>query len=91
MPERRLVIVAQGVYQRAGGPGADKADMLAALDRWVSDGTAPSALAASKFAADGSTELSRPLCVYPQYAHYTGPAGDAAAARLATNYARTPP
>ena len=83
--------VAPGVYHCAGGPGADKADLLATLDRWVSDGTAPSALTASKFAADGSTELSRPLCVYPQYARYTGPAGDAAAARLATNYTCTAP
>lgn len=83
--------VAPGVNHCAGGPGADQADLLAALDRWVTEGTAPAALTASKLAADGSTVLSRPLCVYPQYARYTGPAGDAAAARLAGNYTCTAP
>lgn len=82
---------APGVNHCAGGPGADSTDLLAALDAWVVDGTAPAELTASKFAADGSTTFARPLCRYPQYPRYTGPANDAAAAALPASYTCTSP
>jgi feruloyl esterase len=82
--------VAPGVNQCQGGAGADKSDLIDALDAWVSNGAAPGTLTASQFAADGSTNFTRPLCRYPQYPRYTGPA-NAAAAKLAANYACTTP
>jgi hypothetical protein len=79
--------VAPGVDHCAGGPGADTSDLLTALDRWVSGTAAPGTLTAQKLdPANGSVLFERPLCRHPQYPHYTGPANDPAAARLASNY-----
>lgn len=83
--------VAPGVNHCAGGPGADTADLLGALDQWVTNGTAPATLTAEKRDAAGAVSFARPLCQYPQYPRYTGPASDAAAAKLAVNYACTSP
>lgn len=77
--------VAPGVNHCHGGVGADKSDLLSALDTWVTTGTAPGALTAAKI-ANGSTTLTRPLCAYPRYPRYVGPAGNAGAAALAANY-----
>jgi len=62
-------------------PGVAPADpdpthnMSAALERWVERGTAPSAIIATKYKArtpaSGIT-FTRPLCPYPQVAHYKG-------------------
>jgi len=79
--------IAPGVNHCVGGPGADTADLLTALDQWVTRSKAPATLVAQKRDADGTVSLSRPLCQYPQYPRYTGPANDAAAAKLAANYA----
>ena len=78
--------IAPGVNHCAGGPGADTADLLTALDAWVTNGTAPGTLTAQKLDAAGAVSFSRPLCQFPQYPRYTGPANDPAAAKLATNY-----
>ena len=83
--------VAPGVDHCAGGPGADSADLLTALDQWVTKGTAPATLTAEKRDASGALTFALPLCQYPQYPRYTGPANDAAAAKLATNYTCTAP
>ena len=80
-----------GVDHCGGGPGADTSDLLAALDQWVTQGTAPATLTAEKRDPAGALTFTQPLCQYPQYPRYTGPANDAAAARLATNYACTTP
>ena len=63
--------VAPGVNHCSGGPGADSADLLGALDAWVTRGTAPETLTARKVARDGTVLLSRPLCRYPQYPNST--------------------
>jgi feruloyl esterase len=79
--------VAPGVNHCSGGPGADTTDLLAALDQWVIDEKAPGTLTAEKLdPATGEAVFARPLCRYPKYPRYTGPAGDAQAAKLATNY-----
>ncbi len=83
--------VAPGVGHCAGGPGADTTDLLTALDQWVTKGTAPATLTAEKLDATGARTFARPLCQYPQYPRYTGPANDAAAAKLATSYTCTTP
>ncbi len=64
---------APGVNHCAGGPGADSADLLTALDRWVTRRRAPQTLTASKLdPATGAKLLSRPLCVHPAYPRYKG-------------------
>ena len=78
--------VAPGVNHCSGGPGADTSDLLTALDQWVTKSKAPSTLVAEKRDAEGAVVLSRPLCQYPQYPRYTGPANDAAASKSAANY-----
>ena len=82
--------IAPGVGHCEGGPGADQSDLLTALDTWVAKGTAPGTLSATKV-ANGATQASRPLCRFPQYPRYTGPANDTAAAALAANYTCTAP
>ncbi len=54
------------------GPNHPDYDALAALDRWVEDGVEPGALIASHFAATGTPDKTRPLCVYPQVLRYDG-------------------
>lgn len=83
--------VAPGVNHCHGGVGADKSDLLAALDAWVVNGRAPSDLSAAKWAADGSADHTRPLCRYPRYPRYVGPVGDALAQRQASNYSCVAP
>jgi len=75
--------IAPGVNHCAGGPGADSADLLSALDAWVTRGHAPKTLRARQVdAVTGVTVLSRPLCAYPAYPRYDGK-GDP---NLARNY-----
>jgi feruloyl esterase len=60
-----------------GGQGAlDRFDLLTPLVAWVEQGTAPDAVPATGRSAPGR---SRPLCAYPQHAHYKG-SGDPEAA-----------
>jgi feruloyl esterase len=60
-----------------GASALDRFDLLTALVEWVEHGTAPTAVTATGRAFPGR---SRPLCPYPQYAHYKGQ-GDAEDAR----------
>jgi len=83
--------VAPGVDHCEGGPGADKTDLLTALDEWVTKGVAPGTLSAQKVDAKGAVMRTLPLCRYPQYPRYIGPANRAADARLASNYTCTSP
>lgn len=65
-----------GMTHCAGGPATDDFDGLAAIVRWVEQGQAP-----QRVEARGTTALpgiSRPLCPWPQQAHYVG--GDTRAA-----------
>ncbi|WP_296555880.1 tannase/feruloyl esterase family alpha/beta hydrolase [Pigmentiphaga sp.] len=78
----RLFLV-PGMGHCSGGPGAttlrvdgDAApdpsrDVLAAMDRWVEQGTPPDDFVASRTAA-GSVQRARPLCAYPKQAVYRG-------------------
>ncbi len=50
-------------------------DVVLALDRWVIEGVAPDRIVATRpsKASGLSTEpMTRPLCVYPKIAKYTG-------------------
>jgi feruloyl esterase len=58
---------APGVNHCGEGPGADRFDMLTALEAWVEKGTAPGTLLARN--AGGA---ERPLCAWPKLPAYTG-------------------
>ena len=83
----RLYMV-PGMQHCGGGPGPNVLDSLSglyadpqhsvqvALERWVKKGSAPEKIIATKYKANGDSESgvarTRPLCPYPQVAHYTG-------------------
>ncbi|MES2257645.1 MAG: tannase/feruloyl esterase family alpha/beta hydrolase [Pseudomonadota bacterium] len=79
------LFMAPGVFHCGGGPGPDQFggagadapvpdaahDMLSALEAWVEQGRAPEVIIASKV-EQGKVVRTRPLCPYPQAAHYRG-------------------
>ena len=67
----RLFMV-PGMQHCTGGPGPSRFDTLTALEQWVEHGTAPDKIITSHVAADGSVDRTRPLCPYPQEAHWNG-------------------
>jgi feruloyl esterase len=78
----RLFLV-PGLYHCEGGPGPNVLDTQAALEAWVEQGTPPQTIAATKFHNDKPADgvaMSRPLCPYPQVAHYKGDGDPADAA-----------
>ena len=66
----RLFMV-PGMAHCGGGTGTSTFDMLAALEQWVEQGTAPDSIPASRV-SQGKTDRTRPLCPYPQQATYKG-------------------
>ena len=66
----RLFMV-PGMQHCSGGPGPSSFNMMAALEQWVEKGTAPDKVIASHSTA-GKVDRTRPLCPYPQEAHYKG-------------------
>lgn len=66
----RLFLV-PGMQHCSGGPGTDRFDMLTALEHWVEKGVAPDRVIASHTTGD-RVDRTRPLCMYPQVATYTG-------------------
>jgi feruloyl esterase len=71
----RLYMV-PGMQHCGGGPGPSSFVMESAVEKWVESGTAPNEILARKYAnpSDYNTGVvrTRPLCPYPQTAHYTG-------------------
>jgi feruloyl esterase len=64
------LFLAPGVGHCGGGPAAlDTIDALTAIVDWVEKGSAPASIPATGRAFPGR---SRPLCAYPQHAHYKG-------------------
>lgn len=70
MESYRLFMV-PGMNHCGGGDGPNSFDMLGALEQWVEKGKAPSQIVASH-SANGKVDRTRPLCPYPQVAHYSG-------------------
>jgi feruloyl esterase len=66
----RLFMV-PGMQHCSGGPGPNTFDMLTALENWVEKGEAPKSVIASH-ATNGVVDRTRPLCVYPRVAVYSG-------------------
>ncbi|MDE1175860.1 MAG: tannase/feruloyl esterase family alpha/beta hydrolase [Edaphobacter sp.] len=65
------LFLAPGMQHCGGGPGPDAFDAVAAIQRWVDEGTAPEKIVASHY-TEGVLDRSRPLCPYPQMAVYSG-------------------
>ena len=66
----RLFMV-PGMLHCTGGPGTDRFDALATLERWVEHGEAPETIEASHV-DNGNVTRTRPLCAYPNVAVYHG-------------------
>jgi feruloyl esterase len=66
----RLFMV-PGVQHCSSGSGLTDFDALTALDSWVEQGRPPERIGASQL-VDGRPVRSRPLCPFPQTAHYSG-------------------
>jgi feruloyl esterase len=73
------LFVLPGTGHCGGGPGANSADWLSALEAWVEDGQAPDQIVARRVAspfdpapAADAPEVIRPLCPYPARARYRG-------------------
>jgi feruloyl esterase len=50
-------------------------DITSSIQRWVEKGTAPDKIIATKYVDNTPSKgvaLQRPLCAYPQVAHYKG-------------------
>jgi tannase/feruloyl esterase len=60
-----------GMQHCSGGPGASAFDMVTELEAWVEKGVAPERVIASR-SSSGAVDRTRPLCVYPKAAVYTG-------------------
>jgi Tannase and feruloyl esterase len=65
----RLYLVPGMGHCGGGSATLDSFDMLSAVTDWVEKGTAPDAVVATGKAFPGR---SRPLCVYPKHAQYSG-------------------
>jgi feruloyl esterase len=77
LPEWSRLFLVPGMGHCAGGARTlDQFDLLTPLVDWVESGRAPQRVVATGKSAPGE---SRPLCPYPQHAHYNG-SGDAHAA-----------
>jgi pimeloyl-ACP methyl ester carboxylesterase len=66
------LFMAPGVGHCGSGDAPNQLDPLAALEDWVERGIAPERIVASQVDDAGETVRTRPLCVYPQVAEYTG-------------------
>lgn len=58
--------------QFAAGAGDPNTKIGAALQRWVEEGTAPERIIATKRKPNGDVVRTRPLCAFPDVAHYRG-------------------
>ena len=65
--------MAPGMGHCSGGPGPNTLDALTALEAWVEKGTRSASRSSPRVVASGgAVERTRPLCVYPQVARWSG-------------------
>jgi feruloyl esterase len=62
---------APGMGHCGGGEGPNVFDALTPLEQWREQGTPPSSIVATH-STGGKVDRTRPLCPYPQIAHYKG-------------------
>ena len=77
------LFMAPGMAHCNGGPGPNTLDPLSALEAWVEQGIPPEQIIASRRRVDGSIERTRPLCVYPNVARWSGQGSTDEAANFA--------
>ena len=77
------LFMAPGMGHCGGGVGPNQFDTVTALDQWVTKGSAPERLIASR------ANRTRPLCPYPQVARYKGTGSIDDAANFACQYRGT--
>lgn len=65
------LFMAPGMGHCQGGEGPDTFDGISALEQWVEKGQAPARIIASQL-NHGQVVRTRPLCPYPEVAHYDG-------------------
>jgi feruloyl esterase len=66
----RLFMV-PGMAHCAGGPGLNGIDLVKPLELWVEKGIPPDKIVAGRY-EKGTTQITRPVCPYPQAARYNG-------------------
>lgn len=69
------LFLAPGVGHCGGGAGPQLTDPLSTLVDWVEHGNAPRTLDSARTGPDGKVTATRPVCLYPTVAKWTG-AGD---------------
>ena len=67
----RLFMV-PGMEHCQGGAGPDDFDKIGAIEQWVEHHVAPNEIIASHQTKDDVTDMTRPLCPYPQVASWKG-------------------
>jgi feruloyl esterase len=65
------LFMAPGMAHCGGGEGPNDFDKIGPLEQWVENGKAPDSIIASH-SIEGKVDRTRPLCPYPQVAHYKG-------------------
>lgn len=70
-PDFFRLFMVPGMFHCGGGVGTSTFDVATPLLHWVESGDAPKAVPASRVSA-GKVVRTRPLCPYPQVAHYKG-------------------
>ena len=65
------LFMAPGMAHCSGGEGPDTFDKIGVIEQWVERGKAPEQIIAAHKIA-GKIDRTRPLCPYPQVAHYKG-------------------
>jgi len=65
------LFMAPGMMHCGGGDGPNQFNPMRALERWREQNVAPNELVAAHV-ANGVVDSTRPLCVYPQVAVYSG-------------------
>jgi feruloyl esterase len=66
------LFMAPGMGHCNSGPGPNTLDALSALETWVEKGVPPDRIIATRPARGGAGPRTRPLCVYPQVARWSG-------------------
>ena len=81
--DARLFMV-PGMFHCSGGPGPNAFDALTPLVTWVETGVAPETIVATKFVNDTppTVQMTRPLCVFPKVAKYSGSGSTSIAANF---------
>jgi feruloyl esterase len=65
------LFMAPGMAHCSGGEGPDTFDKIGTMEQWVEQGKTPEQIIAAHKTA-GKIDRTRPLCPYPQVAHYNG-------------------